>query len=434
MLTEAADLLGASLDYETSLASLANLAVRFIADFCIIDVVEDGQVQRRQIAHSDPDLTELAWGLMEFPPGSRQKHPSLLALESRRPVRLARVTRAALESMVQGEHHQALVEALHPRSLMAVPMLAHDRVLGVVLLVSSSRRYLEEDLVLAERLVGMAALAVDNARLYRTATAAITARDRILGIVAHDLRNPLNTITLTAELLVEEAGGDSHRMQLAQLILRSSARMNRLIDDLRDVSRIEAGRLNLQREIQDPLRLAAEAVELSQPLASGRSLTLAHGTREKLPPVLADRDRILQVLTNLIGNAIKFTPVGGRIEVRVNAARDGVRFSVSDTGSGIPAESLPRLFEPFWQGEGLRREGMGLGLTIARGIVDAHGGSITAQSEPNLGSTFEFIIPAASPLSGVERRRGPADRRGRSPASVRPSRRRMPRKESVSHE
>jgi signal transduction histidine kinase len=430
----AADLLPSSLDYEASIAALADLVVHTLADFCIIDIVEDGEIRRSQVAHADPERAELARGLMKFPLGRRHRHLSLAALQSRRPIRVARVTPQSVEAVAQGDAHRAIIDALQPRSLMAVPMLAHDRLLGVVLFASSHRQYAAADVALAERLVRTASVYVDNARLYREATRAVEARDRILGIVAHDLRNPLGTIALTAELLIEEAGSNAHQLQLAQLILRSATGMNRLIQDLRDVSRIEAGRLNLQREIQDPLRLAAEAVELNEALASGRSLTLRRHKLGRLPSISVDRDRILQVLSNLIGNAVKFTPPDGSIEVSVDAVPDGVRFSVVDSGPGISAESLPRLFEPFWQGQGVSREGMGLGLTIAQGIVEAHGGAIAAESELGHGSTFHFTIPAVSLPPRMDRRRGPMDRRTRARYPVPPAKRRIPQKGRTSDE
>ncbi|HEX6070935.1 MAG TPA: HAMP domain-containing sensor histidine kinase [Longimicrobiaceae bacterium] len=430
----AADLLAPSLDYDASIAALADLAVHTLADFCIVDIVEDGEIRRSQVAHADPERAELARGLMNFPLGRRHRHLSLAALQSRRPIRVARVTPRSIEALAQGDAHRAIIDALQPRSLMAVPMMAHDRLLGVVLFASSHRQYEEADLALAELLVRTASLYVDNARLYREATRAVAARDRILGIVAHDLRNPLGTIKLTAEVLVEEAGSNAHQLQLAQLILRSATRMNRLIEDLRDVSRIEAGRLNLQRETQEPLRLAAEAVELNEALASGRTLTLRRRGNGRLPSISADRDRILQVLGNLIGNAVKFTPTGGSIEVSVDAVRDGVRFSVTDSGPGMPPESLPHLFEPFWQGQGVSREGMGLGLTIAQGIVQAHGGTMAVESELGHGSTFHFTVPSASMPPRVDRRRGPSDRRARTRYPVPPAKRRIPHKGSTSDE
>src|SRR5690606_22691578 len=151
-----------------------------------------------------------------------------------------------------------------------------------------------------------------------------------------------------------------------------------------------------------------------------RSLALRCEAGEDVPAISADRDRILQVLTNLIGNAIKFTPEGGRIEVRAERALEGVRFSVSDTGRGISAEDFPNLFRPFWQAQGGGLDGAGLGLMIARGIVEAHGGTIRAESTPGQGSTFTFTIPATSPPPDGERRHGPAERRAASTSRADP--------------
>jgi signal transduction histidine kinase len=299
---------------------------------------------------------------------------------------------------------------------MAVPLLARDRLLGVVLFVSSSRTYGDGDVALAERLVQLAALEVDNARLYREAQQALRARDRVLGIVAHDLRNPLNTINMSAALLLDPAFSEVQRTRQAQMIQRSVKRMDRLIQDLLDIARIEADRLNLNREIQDPRDLVEEAVELHASLAAARALVLRCDWGQEVLAISVDRDRLLQVLSNLIGNAIKFTPEGGNIEVRAEQTDEGVRFSVRDTGPGIPAEDLPRLFQPFWQAKRGSVDGAGLGLMIARGIVEAHGGTIGAESAPGQGSTFSFTIPAVSAPPEGERRSGPVDRRAASPS------------------
>lgn len=413
-LTDVGRLLASSLDDEETVAGVAQFAVETMADFCIVDVVEDGQVNRLRVAHADPGLAALVGELLAFPLDRRRPHLSLTALETRRSVLVSDVTAAFLDSTAQGPAHRRILEALRPRSLMAVPMLGRDHVLGVVLFVSSDRRYDADDLALAEGLVRLGAVQVENARLYREAQRAVQARERVLGIVAHDLRNPLNVIEMSAQILLDDTFSPAQHVQQTRMILRSAQRMERLIEDLLDIARIEADRLTLHREIHQPADVAGEAVELNLSLAAAKSLSLHLEAAADLPAISADRHRMLQVLSNLIGNAIKFTPEGGSIEVAVEAADEGVRFTVVDTGIGIEPESLPNLFQPFWQVERRSLEGVGLGLMIARGIVDAHGGSIGVESTPGQGSRFHFTIPAATPPSEGERRRGPGDRRVRT--------------------
>jgi signal transduction histidine kinase len=411
LLAEAGNLLASSLDYEATLAGVAQLAVGSLADFCIIDIVEDGEVKRLQVAHSDPMRAELTARLLEFPLDRRRPHLSLDALESGRTIVIPEVTDAVLDSVSQGLEHRGIVEALEPRSFMAVPLAARGRRLGVILFVSSSRPYDEDDVALAERLAQLASVEVDDARLYREATRALSARDRVLGIVAHDLRNPLNVISMSAELLLDPSFSETQRADQVQMILRSAKRMDRLIQDLLDVARIEADRLFLQRTSLDAGRVGREAVELNSSLAAVKSHELRLDVEPGVPLISGDRDRLLQVLSNLIGNAIKFTPAGGAIQIRVEQAPEGVRFGVADTGPGIPADDLGRLFQPFWQAQRGSLDGAGLGLMIARGIVEAHGGTIWAESEEGKGSQFYFTIPAAVTAEKDDRRQGVPDRR-----------------------
>lgn len=396
LLAEAGSILATSLDYEETLASVARLAVRSLADFCIIDIAEDGEVKRLQVAHSDPKLAGLTAALLGFPLDRSRPHLSLEALETGKPVLVPTVTDEVLDWVSQGGEHRRIIEALRPRSFMAVPLLARGRRLGVILFVSSSRNYDLDDVSLAEKLARLAGLEVDDARLYREAQRALGARDRVLGFVAHDLRNPLNVITMCAELLLDPSYSDGQRTEQIQMILRSAKRMDRLIQDLLDVAKIEADRLFLKRAAHDPAKLAREAVKLNSSLAAVKSIQLRNRPTVRMRAVYADRDRILQVLSNLIGNAIRFTPEGGSIEVRLDRAENGARFSVIDTGRGISAEDLPHLFQPFWQAERGGVDGAGLGLMIARGIVEAHGGTIRAESEPGKGSCFSFVIPAVA--------------------------------------
>jgi signal transduction histidine kinase len=227
----------------------------------------------------------------------------------------------------------------------------------------------------------------------RDAMRALQARDRILGIVAHDLRNPLNTIIMSAGLMKEVHLSEEQQRHQIEVILSSGRRMNRLIQDLLDVARIEGQQLNLRPELQTPSELVHEAVELNVARAADRSIDLRVGPCDRHVRISADRDRLLQVLSNLIDNAVKFSPEGYTVEVRAEATESAMRFSVIDNGAGIPADDITHLFDSFWQGTRTSIEGAGLGLAIARGIVEAHGGVIGVDSTPGSGSTFYFSIP-----------------------------------------
>ncbi|MGZ3492552.1 MAG: sensor histidine kinase [Gemmatimonadaceae bacterium] len=233
-------------------------------------------------------------------------------------------------------------------------------------------------------------------RLYDDAQKIIDAREEILGIVAHDLRNPLNTIHMATELLIEEPGPETARVSQLRIIQRSGERMNRLIQDLLSVTTIEAGRLSIMPRkvtVHDIFREAAETLE---PMAREKSIAFNVMAADDLPAVRADPARVQQVLSNLVGNALKFTPAGGSITLS-GARTDGpVQCSVTDTGPGIPASQIPRLFGKFWQAKRGDGRGVGLGLAIARGIVEAHGGTIEVRSELGHGSVFSFALPVWS--------------------------------------
>ncbi len=230
-------------------------------------------------------------------------------------------------------------------------------------------------------------------RLYDDAQKVIDAREEILGIVAHDLRNPLNTISMATALLIEDPLPETARVSHLKVIRRAGERMNRLIQDLLSVTTIEAGRLSIAPEKMAIHDLLSEASETLGPIAREKSITFETIGADELPPVRADHARILQVLSNLVGNAVKFTPAGGTITVSAARAGNRVRCSVADTGPGIPPAQIPRLFGKFWQAKRGDGRGVGLGLAIARGIVEAHGGKIDVRSEVGQGSVFSFELP-----------------------------------------
>jgi signal transduction histidine kinase len=216
----------------------------------------------------------------------------------------------------------------------------------------------------------------------------------VLKIVSHDLRNPLSTIGMAAEMILETSDGAAQARGVS-IIRRTSDRMNRMVQDLLDVAKLETGRLAIEVENTDVVTLVEEAVEMLGPLAEEQGLTLASVTAPDAPGICVDRGRILQVLSNLVGNAVKFTPAGGQITLHVRPEGDVVRFAVADTGPGIPPDQMQRIFGRFWQANASDRRGLGLGLTIAKSIVEAHGGRIGADSRMGEGTEFWFTVPTA---------------------------------------
>ncbi|HUS31398.1 MAG TPA: HAMP domain-containing sensor histidine kinase [Kofleriaceae bacterium] len=228
------------------------------------------------------------------------------------------------------------------------------------------------------------------------ADAQVTTREDFMAIVSHDLRSLLGGIALTAELLkTAESGGDPFVKvkDYAGRIQRFCARMNRLVADLMDVASIEAGKLSLVRKRREVALLLRDATEAFERTAASQGITLT--TSCSAPgPIDVDHERIFQVLTNLVGNALKFTPAGGRISIAIDRSEDLIRFTVSDTGEGIPAGILGKIFDRFVQVVENDRRGLGLGLFIAKSIVEAHGGKLWVESTPGKGSTFYFTVAA----------------------------------------
>jgi signal transduction histidine kinase len=247
-----------------------------------------------------------------------------------------------------------------------------------------------------------AATALHRARTYdaaldkrRRAELLAQAREDVLGIVAHDLRNPLNLIQMTAELMIDEVLPLERRKELLAIGMRAAKQMNRLIEDLLDTVRLQAGRLSLDVETVSVAAIIRQAEETFRPLAEKRHIRF-EASADNGATVRADPTRVSQIVGNLLGNAIKFTPENG--SVRLCAMRDDrqVEFQVIDDGPGIPAASVPHLFDSFWQARLSDRRGVGLGLTIAKGIVEAHGGRMWVDSSVGEGSTFHFTLPTAA--------------------------------------
>jgi len=260
----------------------------------------------------------------------------------------------------------------------------------------------ERQRILAEALrEKAAALAADNAKLYQQAQQAVRMRDQILAIVSHDLRNPLATILLTTAVLGRRDVAEERRRGLPLAlgrIRRAGDRMQRLIEDLLDFASIEAGRLAINSDSHDPAGIIDETLASFESAAQEKHLWLTAEIPANLPRVWCDRDRILQVLSNLVGNATKATPDGGQITIGVQTRGSELWFSVADNGRGVSKADLQHLFERYWRSDDATYRGTGLGLAIADGILKAHKGRIWADSELGQGATFWFALP------GVENR------------------------------
>jgi PAS domain S-box-containing protein len=395
-LAEVGPVLAGSLDYEETLSTIAELCVRELADLCIVDIVADAkEVRRLKVASRDPSKADLCEVLTRIPLDRSRPHLFGDVLEMKEPFVLPAPSDHVIRSLAQGEEHLRALRAAEIRSLMVVPLVARDTLLGAIAFISStsSRTYGDADLRLARELAQRASLSIDNARLYRAAQRATRARDEILGVVAHDLRNPLSAIVLQAGLLRRQNEPERRSQRPAEAIERAARRMERLIRDLLDVTSIEAGKLSVIPTRAPAKQILAECIESQRALASSSSLDLRLDVPPELPDVRADRDRLLQALENLLANALKFTKPGGRVTVGARRRANDVLFSVRDTGAGIPPEHLPHVFDRFWQHERGSRRGAGLGLPIVKGIVEAHGGRVWVESTPDQGTSFFFTIP-----------------------------------------
>jgi signal transduction histidine kinase len=399
-LAEASSVLGSSLDYRVTVAAVVRLAVPLVGALCFLDEVgEDGEIRRLEVAFADPNQQGVADRIRQLVPRPDSQTPQAKVLESGEPLLLADLAGTGLQGAAESLE---ILQAAGLRSMMVVPLLARGQRLGALTLArtASGGPYSTTDLAFAVEIARRASFAIDNARLYQHAQRATRSRDDLLAVVSHDLRTPLATIFGTAELLAQSEAPEEKRQKWVEALRRSAEWMKRLIEDLLDIARIEAGRFSLAPQPCDAGPLLEEVLELHRPLAQQKMLRLEGQVIGPDRGLLCDRPRILQVLSNLIGNAIKFTPEGGAINVRVELGGREARFSVTDSGSGIAADALPHIFERFWQARRAARTGAGLGLAIAKGIVEAHRGKIWTESVPGKGSTFFFTLPLGDPEDG----------------------------------
>ena len=403
-LAEASRVLAGSLEYETTMQDLAALIVQVLGEYCFVDVLrEDGLTSRVAAADADPDRQPLARELQRYPPSFKVDSPATRVIRSGEPFLCREVSDDLFARAAQSDAHAALIRALDPQSFLMVPLRARGRTLGLLTIgTHRGHRGLEEhDLELARDVAARAALALDNALLYRHAQDANRLKDDFLATLSHELRTPLNALLGWAQILRSQSGDDAPTRRAVESIERNAHAQLVLINDLLDVSRVISGKLRLDMKTVDIAGVITAAVDAVRPAARGREIELGVSIAPLRLEVTGDSDRLQQIVWNLLSNAVKFTPRGGRVDVTVEEPRGAVQVTVRDTGIGIDPAFLPFVFDRFRQADSSTTRahgGLGLGLAIVRHLVDLHGGSVTVDSAGrDRGSRFVVTLPASLP-------------------------------------
>lgn len=404
LLAEASGALAHLVDGDKALQQVAAWVVRDLADHCFIDTwVDLGDVQRVASVHRMPDgsVSSLAChsvGLSSHAAPSPPMVPDPDDVTD--PIGRVLTTGQGVvctkpDPAIAAERNHAIWEGVHPYGWVILPLRAHDQTMGAITfaLCDPMRRWRDADVATCMQLAERVGVALQYMQSWQ-------AREAALAVVSHDLRNPLNVINLVISLLQQygDLPREKQQQQLAKLV-RATQRMERLLADLLDAVRMQSGRFTVCPAPMDVHTLISDVFDAMRPAAEKRGLHFQRHVDDSLGHVLGDHGRIVQVLSSLLDNAFKFTPAGGAVIVRAEQHHAGsVRFSVEDTGLGIRKRDLDRVFDRFWQHGQRRRQGAGLGLTLAKGIIAAHGSHIGAESTLNKGSTFYFELPVCSAI------------------------------------
>jgi len=398
-LAEASEVLVSSLDYEATLTALAHLVVPRLADWCSIDMVADERMIRRlAVAHQDPAKVELALELdRRYPQELTDAEGVAKVIRTGQPEIYPNVPEILLALVTRDDGQVQMLRELGLKSAMIVPLIAHNRVLGAVTFIAaeSGRHFSAADLSFAEDLAHRAALAVDNARLYREAQEVNRLKDEFLATLSHELRTPLTAVLGWTRLLSSGQLDEATGRRALETIERNAQSQVQLIDDILDVSRIIRGKLRLNVRPTDLAPVIEAAVDSVRPAAEAKGIRLQVVLDPHGGLVSGDPDRLQQVVWNLLSNAIKFTPKEGRVQVLLVRINSHLEITVSDTGPGIKAEFLPYVFDRFRQADPSTTRmhgGLGLGLAIVRHLVELHGGTVSVESK-GAGAMFRIMLP-----------------------------------------
>jgi PAS domain S-box-containing protein len=397
-LANAAHLLTASLDVTETMEQLANLAVPDVADWCIVDVLRDGKLQRAAAAHIDHEMiTDVREWARLYPPDLDDRQGLGAVLRTGEPAFYPEVPDETFVGGTRDPDHLRRLRELGVGSCIIAPLTARGQTLGAISLmrVGSRRRYSRSKLETAIELGRRAGIALDNANLYSASQAAIRTREEILAIVSHDLRNPLAAIDLAATMTIQSNELGPNARKRIEMIERSANRMERLLRDLLDTASIQVGRFAVVRSRESASALVSDAIAAHQPVAEARGVRLVREAKLDGVVICGDRDRLMQAFGNLIGNAIKFSSRGGAVTIRGTIEDSHLEVAIADTGPGITADDLPHIFEPYWSARRHSKQGTGLGLYICKAILEIHAGTVSVESEVGRGTTFVVKLPLA---------------------------------------
>jgi len=398
-LSDSGVILASSLDYDTTLSAVARVAVPYLADFSVVDIVQPDQtIRRAAVFHRNPGEEQLLWDLDKFADFEALFGRSKV-VRTGRPDFYSAVT-ADLEAAIanDSQHLQAL-RRLRCKSFICVPVKTRGNTIGAIGLMrqAGSDPYTSSDLSLAENFADRAALALENAALYRREQEANRVKDEFLSTVSHELRTPLTPILGAAYVLRSRCANRPELTAAIDVIERNAKRQARIVEDLFDISKITKGVFELTIRPADVRAIVENAVELVRPAAEALGIRFEVTLDVVDAPLQCDPDRIQQAVLNLLSNAMKFTPPGGQVGVHLQRGAKSVRISVSDTGAGIDPEFLPHVFERFRQADRFNTRGyggLGVGLSIVRHIVEKHGGRVHAESRgAGRGAVFTIEFP-----------------------------------------
>ncbi|MGB8644447.1 MAG: PAS domain-containing sensor histidine kinase [Anaerolineae bacterium] len=404
-LAAASAALAGSLEYDHTLETVARLAIPFFADYCTLLMLEADRLRQVAHAHRDPAVERFMEQALsaERPLVAEMDDALRDVLQTGEPALIRHFRELVLANLPADENMRQALERLNPHTVILAPLAVHGQILGAMVfgLSQPGRSFIAADLVFAQEVANRAAMAIETARLYREANTAIRLRDQFITMASHELRTPLTSMLGYAELLdrhAREASYDDRARSMIDTIRRQTVRLTRMITTLLDVSHIDKGQLTIERRPFDLESLIERVIVETRPTLRRHTLELTGDVKGII--IDGDEIRLEQVLQNLIQNAVKYSPAGGPVSIRVERDEHTVQISVADKGIGIPAAAQSHLFERFYRAsnaEIFRIDGLGMGLYVVQEIVQKHDGQIEVSSQEGRGSTFTVCLPIAPP-------------------------------------